>query len=258
MADGIRDLMEAVDRDPYFERTPIPRERDPWMPSVGYDNRLLAEILKGDPRFRGTNVGSNPEGYLDPRYESGLTRYALGIGNSRGATGEYYSKYDPHRNQGGRLWASTISDDPASFLRTLTHENIHGNTFEGPAREEASKSTFYHSPYLSRELMEMEHEKLPTSLTKAERKSAFGENYEPVAWVGATEAMLPSGQMPIQEEMNRRGLGALYAHMTTAGPVATRLPPSILQRLQDYMSGESSEEPYELRGNEVEKARKRK
>jgi hypothetical protein len=264
---GIKDLMEAVDRDPYFERTPIPRERHPWMPSVKYSNQELAELIRSDPRFSGTNVGVNPAAYLDPRYESGLTRYFLGLDKKHGATGEYYRKDDPRREKGGRLWASTISDDPASFLNTLVHENIHANTFEGPAKEAAAQKRGDNPPFLARHLTAAARENLPPFGT-----NIGYENYEPVAWVGAAEAMLPEGQMPIQEDMNRQGLGALYAHMTTPGPVATRWDPSVwealkayigpdedtlqhtgpsvMQRVHNYVESElTPEEPYELKGN---------
>jgi hypothetical protein len=256
---GIRDLMNQVYDDPYFSAV-LNTDKHPEVPAIPYDNRTLAEILRSDPKFSGTNVGANAGAYLDPRYETGLTPFAIGQGREGNIVGGYYKKYLPERNDMDRVWAS-VGNTPRDFVDTLAHENIHANTFEGPAREEAAKHRFLgHSPYLRYELMEMEHEKLPTPLTKEERAAAWDRDSpgEPAAWIGAREAMLPSGQMPIQEEMNRRGLGALYAHMTTAGPVATRLPPSILQRLQDYMSGEPSEEPYELRGNEVEKARKSK
>ena len=269
---GIKDLMEAVASDPYFNSAPAPTGPDEPMPSVPYDNRLLAELIKSDPRFKGTNIGSNPSGYLDPRYESGLTKYLIDLGKAGTVQGEYYLKHDPSRNEGGRLWTSTSRDDPYSFLRTLVHENIHANTMEGPARVEGSRSTPSHTSYLNSELMDMEHAKLPTYLTSGERISALANSKEPIAWVGSNEAMLPSGQMPIQEEMNRRGLGALYAHMTTAGPVATRWDPSVIdalkayighdddtlqhhgpavtKRVRNYIESElAPEEPYELKGN---------
>lgn len=255
MADGIKALMQEVEGDPYFAAVMNTKDHA-FVPARPYDNRYLADIIRSDPKFGGTNAGANSLAYLDPRYESELTPFDLNV-----AQGAYYRKYLPERNLAGRMWASTRDRTPEEFLNTLIHENIHANTFEGPARKEAAKDSFLgHSPYLRYELMNMEHEKLPKPLTEEERTAAWKRDSpgEPAAYVGAAEAMLPSGQMPIQEEMNRRGLGALYAHMTTAGPVATRLPPSILQRLQDYMSGEPSEEPYELRGNEVEKSRKRK
>lgn len=254
---GIRELMDAVYDDPYFAAV-LNTENRPEAPSIPYDNRLLARILKEDPRYSRTNVGSNAGAYLDPKYETGLTPFALGYGEKGDALGEYYPKFDPERNMSDRVWAS-VGGSPSNFVDTLVHENIHANTLEGPARKEAAENRFLgHSPYLSRELMGMEHEKLPRPLTAEERTSALESDKEPVAWVGAREAMLPSGQMPIQEEMNRRGLGALYAHMTTAGPVATRVNPSLIQRLQDFMHDEPSEEPYELRGNEAEKVRRRK
>ena len=140
----------------------------------------------------------------------------------------YYNKYRPERNDMDRVWAS-VSGKQNDFVDTLVHENIHANTFEGPARKEARQDHFLgHSPYLRYELMNMEHEKLPVPLTTEEREAAWNKDSpgEPAAYIGAAEAMLPEGLMPIQEEMNRRGLGALYAHMTTAGPVdrkSTRL-----------------------------------
>lgn len=266
---GIKELMEAVDSDPYFENTPIPREKNPWMPSVKYDNRLLAEIIKNDPRFKDTNVGVNPAAYLDPRYQSGLTRLYLSLGGNKAATGEYYRTDDPRRQKGGRLWASTKANenDPYKFLSTLVHENIHANTFEGPAVKAASEKRGDNPPFLARHLMAAARDRLPPFGT-----NIGYEDYEPVAWIGAKEALLPSGEMPIQEEMNRHGLGALYAHMTTPGPVATRWDPSVMeaikayigpdedtlqhhgpsvmQRVQNYIeSGIGSEEPYELKGN---------
>ena len=277
MADGIRGLMESVDRDPYFDQVVIPRGADPWVPAVQYDNKVLAELIKNDPQFSGTNVGVNPAAYLDPRYQSGLTRYALSLGKKGSATGEYYKKDDPHRQKSGRLWASTIEDDPYKFLNTIVHENIHGNTFEGPAKEAAAMKRGDNRPYLYNQLLWAARDRLP----KFDTNIGY-EEYEPVAWIGAKEAMLPAGEMPIQEEMNRSGIGALYAHMTTAGPVATRWEPSIVEKLKAYMTDPDEEriqmygpsgirrlqnylgsnfmadEPYELRGNEVEKARSRR
>ena len=270
---GIRDLMEAVNRDPYFDRTAIPSGKDPRMPSVKYDNKLLAEIIKNDPQFQGTNVGGNPAAYLDPRYQSGVTKHQL-LKRNGVVRGTYYLPDDPRRQQGDRLWASTKSDDPHSFLDTLVHENIHGNTFEGPAKEAAAQKRGDNPPYLYNQLMFAAKDRLPPFGT-----NIGYEDPEPVAWVGAKEAMLPSGEMPIQEEMNRHGVGALYAHMTTAGPVATRWEPSIaealkaymtdpdeeriqmygpsgIRRLQNYLGSSFNYEPYELRGNEVEKTRR--
>ena len=254
---GIRDLMNQVYDDPYFSAV-LNTDKHTDVPAIPYDNRELAEILRADPRFSGTNVGANAGAYLDPRYETGLTPFAIGQGKEGNIVGGYYKKYMPERNDTDRVWAS-VGNTPRDFVDTLVHENIHANTLEGVARREAAENYILgHSPYLSRELMGMEHERLPKPLTEEERLAAKENNVEPVAWIGAREAMLPSGQMPIQEEMNRRGLGALYAHMTTAGPVATRLHPTLAQRLQDFIHGEYSEEPYELRGNAVEKARRKK
>lgn len=253
---GIRELMDAVYGDPYFAAV-LNTEDRPEVPSISYDNRMLADVLRSDPKYSGSNAGANAGAYLDPRYETGLTPFVLRQKEGQ-AVGQYYSKDHPERNVSDRVWAS-VSSRPSDFVDTLVHENIHANSLEGPARQEAARDHFLgHSPYLRYELMDMEREKLPNPLTKQERIDAWQSEREPVAYVGAREAMLPSGQMPIQEEMNRRGLGALYAHMTTAGPVATRVKPSMIQRLQDFMYGDPSEEPYELRGNEVEKARKRK
>lgn len=275
---GIRDLIEAVNNDPYFKNTPPPRGKDFSMPSLKYDNKLLAEIIKNDPQFQDTNVGVNPAAYLDPRHQSGLTRYHLNLGGNRAATGEYYDLEDPRRQEGGRVWTSTRGNqnDPYKVLNTLIHENIHANTFEGPAIEQAKEKRGDNPPFLARHLMSAARDRLPPFGT-----DIGYEYYEPVAWVGAKEAMLPSGEMPIQEDMNERGLGALYAHMTTAGPVATRWEPSIaqalkaymtdpdeerlqmygpsvMQRFQNYLGSSFSGEPYELRGNEVEKARRKK
>lgn len=274
--DGIRELIEAVNNDPYFKNIPVLRGKFP-MPSLKYDNKLLAEIIKNDPQFQGTNVGVNPAAYLDPRHQSGLTKYHLGSGDTE-VHGQYYDLKDPRRKEGGRLWATTRGneDDPYKVLNTLIHENIHANTFEGPAIERAKERRGDNPPFLARHLMSAARDRLPPFGTD------IGYEYpEPVAWIGAKEAMLPAGEMPIQEEMNKGGVGALYAHMTTAGPVATRWEPSIAQALKAYMTDPDEEriqmygpsvaqrfknylgssfgyEPYELRGNEVEKARRRK
>ena len=266
---GIKELMQEVEGDPYFAAV-MNTKGHAYVPAVPYDNRLLAGILRADPRYSGTNAGVNAGAYLDPRYESELTPFDLNI-----AQGAYYRKYNPERNLAGRMWASTRGRTPEEFVNTLIHENIHANTFEGPARKEVRQDHFLgHSPYLRYELMNMEHEKLPVPLTTEEREAAWNKDSpgEPAAYIGAAEAMLPEGQMPIQEEMNRRGLGALYAHMTTAGPVATRWDPSVIdalkayighdddtlqhhgpavtKRVRNYIESElAPEEPYELKGN---------
>lgn len=268
---GIKDLMRAVHGDPYFAAV-LNTEDHPEVPAIAYDNKLLALILKEDPRYSETNIGANAEAYLDPRYETGLTPFNLRVNESSTAAGEYYPKYDAERNTADRVWAS-VRDTPTNFVDTLAHENIHANSLEGPAREEAAQNRLLgHSPYLNRELMSVEHEKLPRPLTEEERLDASQSVREPVAYIGAREALLPSGQMPIQEEMNRRGLGALYAHLTTPGPVATRWTPSVMEalkaylgpdedtlqhhgpsvmkRVQNYIENKNgAEEPYELEGN---------
>jgi len=271
---GLDLLRQSVFNDPRTSPYLGP-EDNVVVPALPVSNQYINELIRSDPNFNQTNVGANPAAYIDPRYKTSLTRTTIPSESVEGnvTAGEYYPDSAPRF-----LWANAAQPS-GRILDTLVHENIHANTHERPnyypsayeaprgALGQAARflapaaltSTYdeykrsqAHSPYLHDEIMEAVKNKMPI-----EHNIGYGPT-EPAAWSGAREAMLPSGQMPIQEEMNRRGLGALYAHMTTAGPVATRLPPSILQRLQDYMSGEPSEEPYELRGNEVEKARKRK
>lgn len=250
---GISELMEYINTHPSMSGRGGDRGYDPQFPTVKLSNEQIAEIIKSDPSFAGTNVGVNPAAYLDPRHQTALTTYALSPGRGREIHGEQIDLGDPRRDTWGRVWATTRNQTPETFLNTMVHENIHANTFEGPAREAAAQKRGDNPPFLYNQLMAASRDRLPPF------KTNIGyEDYEPVAWIGAKEAFLPEGQMPIQEEMNKRGLGALYAHMTTAGPVATRLSPSLVERLRDYMRGEPSEEPYELRGNVEEKKRRNK
>jgi len=252
------------------------------VPMVPISNADLNRYIQATQQFKGTNLGTNPAAYINPAHTTHFTQTNIPSDTVEGnvVNGEYYPGVTPRK-----LWVNADSL-PEDVANVAVHENIHANTHERPnyypdmatsperisddatARllgriispggnlrvgpHEGNMGEFLdryyhghipHSPYLHDEIINAVNAKMPLS-----NDIGYGPT-EPAAWAGAAESMLPSGQMPIQEELNRRGLGALYAEMTTTGPVATRRKPNLLERAQDFFHGESDNEPYELEGN---------
>ena len=262
---------------------PIDKSEDlTTVPMVPISNADLNRYIQADQQFKGTNLGQNPAAYINPANTTHFTQTNIPSDTVEGnvVNGEYYPGVTPRK-----LWVNADSM-PEDVTNVAVHENIHANTHERPnyypdmaksperisdeahARllgrilspggnlrvglHEGRVGEFLdrvqghipHSPYLHDEIINAVNAKMPLS-----NDIGYGPT-EPAAWAGAAESLLPSGQMPIQEEMNRKGLGALYAEMTTTGPVATRREPSLLERAQDFFRGESDNgEPYELEGN---------
>lgn len=255
---------------------------DITVPAVPISNADLNRYIQADERFRHTNVGQNPASYIHPAYITHFTQMDIPSEKEGHVIhGEYQPGSKPRW-----LWAN--ANMPAeNVANTAVHENIHANTHErknyypdaakrperilenkalgqllgrsGSDLNSAYRKLTSHSPYLHDEI---------TAAVKSKMPIPYDIEYgptEPAAWAGATESLLPAGQMPIQEEMNRQGLGALYGEMTSTGPVATRWDPSFIdsvkehlfntsvpvaKRIRNYIEGAAiPEEPYELKGN---------
>ena len=189
-------------------------------PNISDKNRAsishadLINMIKADPRFAYLPIGENPSAWLDPSQTSQFSRERLPkeyIPEENRYT-DVNGIYEPDLNR-----VQVYADPkrfPADLLNTLAHENVHRTTMTRGLHRQPEGTT----PHLRGEI------------TAAYRKHFPGHSYkninygdvEPVAWASAQEATTPAGQdMPIQSEMSGKGLGTLYALMTTPGAVAT-------------------------------------
>ena len=262
------EYLRAVIMDNERANPIVGKDGNMTVPAVPVRNVDIHRYIQNDARLRDTNVGQNPAAYIHPAHTTHYTQTDIPSTEVEGNVvhGEYYPGRKPRW-----LWVS--ADQPSlGVADTTVHENVHANTYERPnyypdmakmpqrilenkaahfllgetgsTLDREYRKLMSHSPYLDKEIAKAVKDKMPIPYD-----IEYGKT-EPAAWAAAREALLPSGEMPIQEEMNRQGLGALYAEMTTTGPVATRREPSLLERAKDLYHGEVDlGEPYELKGN---------
>lgn len=197
-------------------------------------NTQLARSIQAEPGLAGTNLSINPAAYLAPQLptyfsnnefqtyipEQKSQSRAIGLFHHDTGKTEVTNRYLPGFDS---------PDNPQSLrdtANTIAHENIHRNTAQRGALRQPEGST----PYLRGEITEAARKRYP-------ELNAADINYgalEPLAWAGAQEALDKAGQLPIQEEMDAKGLGNLYGLMVTHGPIATEWNPTDLELLKQW------------------------
>lgn len=216
-----------------------------------FENKDINRYIKDDPvvGYGTTNIGVNPGAYVDPQGAMLVERDGnQGVTTAYGRKINEAAHYSPNHQGTGMITVHQPEikrDNTEGLSRTLAHENIHRNQDRwdmlyprGAAGLSLSNIQANKRAALRDRLDQaLWHER--GVLPSVERRyGAF--NYgpsEPVAYMGAEEAMQPAGNLPVRDAMKKHRLENVYDLMTVRGPVASSYRPNWRERVSDWVAG---------------------